>query len=104
MIDVLTVCWRAPEDKHNDRAMITLYQLKKNANVPLANIAASDADALLHGHSVFWNEPATGPLGVNIPAFRLKLHFKKFGNVIWGYHCLFPRECLSFMEINFDFH
>ena len=99
------MCWLyAPEDKHNDRAIITLYQLKKNANVPLANIAASDADALLRGHSVFWNEPATGPLGVNIPAFRLKLHFKKFGNVIWGYHCLFPRECLSFMEINFDFH
>ena len=53
MIDVLTVCSRTPEDKHNDRAMITLYHLKKNANVPLANIAASDADALLHGHSVF---------------------------------------------------
>ena len=30
-----------------------LYQLKKSANLPLANIAASDADALLHGHSVF---------------------------------------------------
>ena len=28
MIDVLTVCWRAPEDKHNDIAMIALYQLK----------------------------------------------------------------------------
>ena len=30
MIDVWTVCWRAPEDKHNDRAMITLYQLQTN--------------------------------------------------------------------------
>ena len=83
------MCWLyAPEDKHNDRAIITLYQLKKNANVPFANIVASDADALLHGYSVFLNEPATGTQGVNIPAFRLKLHFKKFGNVIWGYFCL----------------
>ena len=61
-IDVLTVCWRVPEDKHNDRAMIILYQLKTNANARLANMAASDADALLRGHNVFWNEPATGPL------------------------------------------
>ena len=62
MIDVLTVCWRAPEDKHNDRAMITLYQLKTSANARLANKAASKADALLRGHSLLWNEPATGPL------------------------------------------
>ena len=62
MIDVLTACWRALEDKHYDRAMSTLYQLKTNVNAPLANTAASDADALLRGHSVFWNEPATGPL------------------------------------------
>ena len=87
MIDVWTVCWRAPEEKHNDRAMITLYQLKTNANARLANMAASDADAPLRGHSVFWNEHATGPLGVNISAFRFKLHLKKFGNVIWGYYC-----------------
>ena len=32
LIDVWTVCRRAPEDKHNDRAMITLYQLKTNVN------------------------------------------------------------------------
>ena len=32
MIDVWTVCWRAPLDKHNDRAMISLNQLKTNAN------------------------------------------------------------------------
>ena len=75
IIDVMTVCWRVPEDKHNDRAMIILNQLKTNANAQLANMAASDADALLRGHSVFWNEPATGPLGVNIAAFRFKLHF-----------------------------
>ena len=62
IIDVLTVCWRVPEDKHNDRAMIILNQLKTNANARLANMAASDADALLRGHNVFWNEPATGPL------------------------------------------
>ena len=84
MIDVLTVCWRAPEDKHNDRAMITLYQLKTNANARLTNKATSDD--LLHGHSVCWNEPAVGPLGVNISASRFKLHFQKFGNVIWGYY------------------
>ena len=82
MIDVLTECWRAPENKHKDWAMNTLYQLKTNANAQLANIAAFDADALLRGNDVFWNEPATGHLGVKISAFRLKLHFKKFGNVI----------------------
>ena len=27
-------------------------------------------------------EPATGPLGANISASRLKLHFQKFRNVI----------------------
>ena len=32
MIDVFTVCWSAPEDKHNDRAMIILYEMKTNAN------------------------------------------------------------------------
>ena len=76
MIDVWTECWRAPEDKHNDRAMITLYQLKTNANARLSNMVASDA--LLRGHSVCWNEPATGPLGMNTSASRLKLHFKEF--------------------------
>ena len=40
MIDVWTVCWRAPEEKHNDRAMITLYQLKTNANARLTSVAA----------------------------------------------------------------
>ena len=92
--------------------MITSYQIKTNANARLTDMVASDADALLRGHSVFWNEPATGPLGVNIAAFRFKLHFLKFGNVIWGYYCFqtiqtfyfFPRELLSFIEINFNFH
>ena len=73
MIDVWTECWRAPEDKHNDRAMITLYQLKMNANAWLTNMAA--ADALLRGHGVCWNEPAMGPQIVNILASRFKLHF-----------------------------
>ena len=84
------MCWLYVEELPRTSTMIVqyqLYQLKKSANVRLANIAASDADAFLHGHGVFWNEPATGPLGVNISAFRLKFHFKKFGNVIWGYHC-----------------
>ena len=74
MIDCMTamwiVCWRTPEDKHNNRAVITLYQLKTNANARLTNMAASD-----RGHSVCWNEPATGPLDVNISASRIKLHF-----------------------------
>ena len=35
-------------------------------------------NALSRGHSVCWNEPATGPLGVNISASRFKLHFQKF--------------------------
>ena len=73
MIDVWTVCWRAPEEKQNDKAIITLYQLKTNANTWLTNMAASDA--LPRGHSLCWNEPATGPLGVNISASRCKLHF-----------------------------
>ena len=59
--DVWTSCWRAPEDKHNDKAMITSYQLKTNANARLNNMAASDT--LLRGHSVCWDETATGPLG-----------------------------------------
>ena len=42
--------------------------------------------ALPRDHSVCWNEPATDPLGENILASRLKLHFQKFGNVIWGYY------------------
>ena len=75
MIDVFTVCWRAPEGKHNDRAMITLYQMKTNANAWLANITVSHVNALLHGNGVFWNEPAKGFLGVNILAFRFNLHF-----------------------------
>ena len=35
MIDVWTVCWRAPKEKHSDGAMITLYQPKTKANVRL---------------------------------------------------------------------
>ena len=50
MIDVWTVCCRVPEEKHNDRAMIALYQLKTNANARLTNMAASDA--LPRGHNV----------------------------------------------------
>ena len=42
MIDVWTVCWTASKDKHNDRAMITLYQLKMNANAWLNNMATSN--------------------------------------------------------------
>ena len=73
VIDVWTVCWRAPVDKHKDTAMITLYQLKTNANARLNNMAASDTP--LRDHSVCWNELATGPLGVDILASQFKLHF-----------------------------
>ena len=34
-----TVCWRAPVDKHNDRTMITLYQLRTNADAWLTKHA-----------------------------------------------------------------
>ena len=64
--------------------MIAIYQLKTNTNAQLTNMATSDA--LLHGHSVCWNEPAKGPQGVSILASRFKLHFQKFRNVIWGYY------------------
>ena len=84
MIDVWTVCWRAPVDKYNDRAIIALNQQKTNANARLTNKAASDA--LLLGHGVCWNEPATGPFGVNISASRFNLHLQKFGIVIWSYY------------------
>ena len=53
--------------------MSNLCLLKKNENAWLANMATSNA--LLRGHSVCWNEPAMGPLGVNISASRFKLHF-----------------------------
>ena len=52
-----TVCWRAPEDKHNDRTMITLYQLRTNADAWLTNIAAPDA--LVRDHSMCLREPTT---------------------------------------------
>ena len=81
MIDVWTVYWRVPEEKHNDIAMITLYQLKTNANVQLTHIAASDA--LRRCDSMCWNEPTTGPPGVNISASRFKLRFKKFEVIIF---------------------
>ena len=84
MIDMWTICWRAHEEMYRNGAMINFYQLKTNANVRLTIRATSDA--LSRGHNVSWNEPATGPLGVNISASRLKLHFQKFGNVIWGYY------------------
>ena len=84
MIDMWTVSWKAHEEKYNDKAIITLYQLKTNANTRLTNMATSDA--LSRGHTVCWNEPATRPLGVNISASPFKLHFKKFGNMIWGYY------------------
>lgn len=49
-------------------------------------MTVSDANALLRDNGVFWNEPAKGPLGVNILAFRFKMHLKNFANVIWGYY------------------
>ena len=76
MIDVLTFYGRAPEDKHDDIVMITLYQLNTNANALVSNMAAPDA--LLRGHRY---EPATGPLGANISASRFKLHFRS--SEIW---------------------
>ena len=75
--------WKSSKEKHNDEAMIS-YQLKKNTNSRLTNMAAYDA--LRCGHSACWNEPAMGPLGVDILAFRFKMHLKKFGNVNWGYY------------------
>ena len=53
------------------RTSTTWYQLKTKANARLTNMVASDA--LLRGHSVCWIEPATGPLGMNISASRLKV-------------------------------
>ena len=61
--------------------MISLYQLETNANVRLTDKVASDA--LSRGHSVCWNESATGPLGVHILASWFELHFKKFRDGIW---------------------
>ena len=85
MIDVWTVCWRAPGDKHNDRAIITLYQLRTNANARLNNMVASDT--LLRGYSVCWNEFDTGPPGVNISASRFikpYKHFISFRASLWA--------------------
>ena len=39
----------------------------------LLNMAASDARP--RGHSVCWNEPATGPLGMNISASWFQVAF-----------------------------
>ena len=100
MIDEWTVCWRAPEEKHSDRAMITLYQLKTNANARLNNMAPSGT--LLRGHNVCWNEHF---------GFSTQLAFLEVREGIWGYYFFikpykfyfFPREFLSFIEIHFDF-
>ena len=43
MIDMWTLCWKAHKEKYSDRAMITLYQLKRNANARLANLGTSNA-------------------------------------------------------------
>ena len=75
MIDVWTVCWRAPEEKHSDRAMITLYQLKTNANARLNNMAPSGT--LLRGHNVCWNEHF---------GFSTQLAFLEVREGIWGYY------------------
>ena len=48
MIDVWTEYWKAHEEKYNDRAMITLYQLKTDANVRLASMATSNALSRTH--------------------------------------------------------
>ena len=64
MIEMWNLYWRAPKDKCNDNAMITLYQLKTNINAQLTKKAAFDA--LLRGLSMSWNEPPTSPLGVYI--------------------------------------
>ena len=95
MIDVWTVCWRAPVDKHKDRAMIILYQLKTNANARLNNMAASDTP--LRDHSVCWNELATGPLGVDILASQFKLHFLEIRNCnLWLLSLSNPTNILFF--------
>ena len=100
MIDMWTICWRAHEEMYRNGAMINFYQLKTNANVQLTIRATSDA--LSRGHNVSWNEPATGPLGVNISASRLKLHFQKFGNVIWGYY-FFTKPYKYFISFHLNF-
>ena len=109
MIEMWNLYWRAPKDKCNDNARITLYQLKTNINAQLTKKAAFDA--LLCGLSMSWNEPPyQSP--VNILASWFKLLFQKFRNVIWGYYFyktiqtfyFFPHEFLSFIKINFDFH
>ena len=81
--------------------MITLYQLKTNANARLANMGTSNARKRAFG-SVCWNEPTTGPLGVNISASRLKLHFQKFANVIWSYFFFIkPYKHVISFHVNF---
>ena len=77
-----TVCLRAYEEKYSGRAMITLYQLTTNANARLTNMATSYA--LSCGHSVCWNEPATGLLDVNISEtwFEFIIFIKKYKHFI----------------------
>ena len=41
MIDEWTVCWRAPDEKDHNRAMITLYQQKTNANLMLFRVVTA---------------------------------------------------------------
>ena len=73
-IDLWTVCRRGPVEKHNDRAMITLYQLKTNANALLTNMAAC-----------LWCSSSWSQRGVEMNPLRasskLILTFSKWGGV-----------------------
>ena len=66
MIDVLTFYGRAPEDKHDDIVMITLYQLNTNANALVSNMAAPGA--LLRGHRCepYYGSPWCEHFGLSI--------------------------------------
>ena len=46
MIDMWTLCWKAHEEKYSDRPMITLYQLKTNANARLLQFTVHNATSV----------------------------------------------------------
>ena len=65
-IDLWTVCWRGPVEKHNDRTMITLYQLTKDERKRATyQYGCMPLMLFLVVIAWCWNEPAKSFIEIN---------------------------------------
>ena len=87
VLQVWTVCWRAPVEKHNHRAMITLYQLKTNANARLTSLAAC-----------LWCSSSWSRRVLEWTCYEL-LTFTKWGGVA----CFRSRSTMQFPSTEYNF-